>query len=209
LIPRIAVDKETTFRTLFALAFVAMMVIRITYQSRVLRGKGEIEIREGSLSLIAGSIAALTTIVFGVEYLLFPGFFSFAYVLHYPDWVRWLGGLLLALGIALLGVSHHHLGKSFHSLVVSKENQVLVETGPYRWIRHPIYTAYLMNYLGGGLLAGNLILTLVPVTMYAILVAARMGKEEEVMREKFGQAYTEYEDRTGRVCPRVRRRDQG
>ena len=112
----------------------------------------------------------------------------------------------MAAGIALLGFSHHHLGRSFHSLVVSKENQVLVETGPYRWIRHPIYAAYLMNYLGGGLLAGNLILTLVPVTMYAVLVAIRIGREEGVMRETFGRAYTEYEGRTGRLCPRVRRR---
>ena len=202
-------DREKVFRTLFALAFVAMMAIRITYQSRVLRDKRQIEVREGRLSLIAGSVAALTTIVFGAEYLFFPGFFSFAYVLRYPDWVRWLGGLLLAVGIALLGFSHHHLGRSFHSLVVSKEDQVLVQTGPYRWMRHPIYTAYLMNYLGGGLLAGNLVLTLVPVTMYAILVAARMGKEEAVMRETFGQAYSEYEERTGRLCPRVRRRGPG
>jgi protein-S-isoprenylcysteine O-methyltransferase Ste14 len=200
------VDREIVFRPLFALAFIAMMGIRVTYQSRVLRDKRRIEIREGSLSLIAGSIAALTSIVFGAEYLFSPGLFSFAYVLHYPDWLRSFGALLLAVGIALLGFSHHHLGGSFHSLVVSKENQVLVETGPYRWIRHPIYTAYLMNYVGGGLLAGNLILTLVPVTMYAILVAIRMGKEEAVMRETFGQAYAEYEERTGRLCPRVRRR---
>jgi protein-S-isoprenylcysteine O-methyltransferase Ste14 len=202
------VDREKVFRTLFALAFVAMVVIRAIHQSRVLRNEREIEVREGRLSLIAGSVAALTTIVFGAEYLFSPGSFSFAYVLHYPDWVRWLGGLVLAVGIALLGFSHHHLGRSFHSLVVSKEDQVLVQTGPYRWIRHPIYTSYLMNYLGGGLLAGNLILTLVPVTMYAVLVAARVGEEEEVMREKFGQAYSEYQDRTGRLCPRMRKRGQ-
>lgn len=199
-------DRDVVFRTLFALAFIAMMVIRAFYQSRVLRDKREVDIREGSLSLIAGAIAALTSIVFGAEYLFFPGFFSFAYVLRYPVWVRWLGGLLLAVGITLLGFSHHHLGKDFHSLVVSKENQVLVETGPYRWIRHPIYTAYLMNYLGGGLLSSNLILTLVPVTMYRILVALRVGKEEAVMRETFGQTYTGYEERTGRLCPRIRGR---
>ena len=194
------------FRTLFALAFIAMMVIRVTYQSRVLRDKRRVEVREGSLSLIAGAIAALTSIVFGAEYLFFPGRFSFAYILPYSGWLRWFGGLLTATGIALLGFSHHHLGRSFHSLVVSKEDQVLVQTGPYRWIRHPMYTAYLMNYLGGGLLAGNLVLTLVPVAMYAILVAIRVGQEEDVMGETFGQAYSEYADRTGRLCPRVRRR---
>ena len=197
-------NSEMIFRALFVLAFIFMTGIRVYYQSKVLHDKGKIEIKEGSLSLIAGSIAALTTIVFGTEYIFFPGTFSFAYVLPYPDWSRWLGAFVLAGGITILGVAHHHLGKSFHSLVVSKEDQTLVETGPYRWIRHPIYTAYLMNYIGGGLLSGNLVLTIVPVTMYAMLVAIRMGKEEAVMQERFEQKYVEYMKRTGRLVPQIK-----
>ena len=197
--------NENIFRTLFALAFLAMMAIRLYYQSKVLRQEGAIEVREGWLSLVAGGIAALTSIVFGAEYLFSPGLFSFAYVLRYPLWLRWLGALLLAGGITLLGAAHHHLGKSFHSLVVSKEHQVLVTSGPYRWIRHPIYTAYLMNYLGGGLLSSNVVLTIVPVCMDALLVAIRMGREEEVLRERFGWDYVEYAARTGRLVPRVTR----
>lgn len=196
--------SEIFFRAFFILALMAMMAIRVYYQSKVLRDKGKIEFKEGNVSLIAGSIAALTTIVFGTEYIFFPGYFSFAYVLRYPEWLRWLGGVVLAGGMTLLGVSHHHLGRSFHSLVVTKENQVLVETGPYRWIRHPIYTAYLMNYIGGGLLSSNLILTIVPATMYAILVAVRIGKEEEVLGERFGQEYIEYMERAGRLIPRIK-----
>jgi len=199
------VGNENIFRTLFALAFLAMMAIRLYYQSKVLRQEGAIEVREGWLSLVAGGIAALTSIVFGAEYLFSPGLFSFAYVLRYPLWLRWLGALLLAGGITLLGAAHHHLGKSFHSLVVSKEHQVLVTSGPYRWIRHPIYTAYLINYLGGGLLSSNIVLTFVPVCMDALLVAIRMGREEEVLRERFGWDYVEYAARTGRLVPRVTR----
>ena len=197
-------NSDMIFRTLFVLAFIFMVIIRVYYQSKVLHDKGKIEIKEGRLSLIAGSIAALTSIVFGAEYIFFPGYFSFAYILRFPDWLRWLGALFLAGGITILGVAHHHLGKSFHSLVVSKENQVLVETGPYRWIRHPIYTAYLMNYLGGGLLSSNLVLTTVPVIMYVILVATRMGQEETVLIELFGQKYVDYMKRTGRLVPRIK-----
>ena len=195
---------ETIFRLLFVLAFIAMMAIRVYYQSQVLRDSGRLEIEEGAPSLIAGSIAALVTIVFGAEYVVSPGFFRFAYVLAYPNWVRWLGALILAGGIMLLWASHHHLGRSFHSLVVSKEDQVLVETGPYRLIRHPIYSAYMMNYVGGGLLAGNLVLTVVPVTLYAVLVCLRMGKEEQVLVAKFERRYVEYMQRTGRLIPRFR-----
>ena len=202
-------DREIIYRSLFVLAFIAMMVIRFYYQSKILREKREIEIKEGSLSLIAGGVAALTRIVFGTEYIFSPGFFSFAYIIHYPDWLRWLGGFALATGILLLGFAHHHLGKSFHSLVVSKENQVLVETGPYRWIRHPIYTAFLINYVGGGLLSSNLVLTVVPATMFAILVATRLGREEEVLEGLYGQKYIEYEKRTGRLLPQIKKKMQG
>ena len=192
------------FRVLFILAFILMTGIRVYYQSKVLHDKGKIEIKESSPSLIAGSIAALTTIIFGAEYIFFPGTFSFTYVLPYPDWLRWFGVCILAGGITILREAHHHLGKSFHSLIVSKEDQSLVKTGPYRWIRHPIYTAYLMNYIGSGLLSSNLILTFVPVTMFSILVVMRMDKEEAVMREQFGQKYTEYMKHTGRLVPQIK-----
>ena len=197
-------NHEIIFRTLFILSFIMMTGIRVYYQSKVLRDKGKIEIKENSLSLAAGGIAALTTIVFGAEYIFSPGSFAFAYVLPYPDWLRWLGAFILAGGITLLWLSHYHLGKNFHSLVVSKEKQVLVETGPYRWIRHPIYTAYFMSYIGGGLLPGNLVLTIIPVIMFAVLAGMRMGSEEAVMRDRFGQAYVEYMQRTGRLVPRIK-----
>jgi protein-S-isoprenylcysteine O-methyltransferase Ste14 len=61
-----------------------------------------------------------------------------------------------------------------------------------------------MNYVGGGLLSGNVVLTVVPVTMYAILVVIRMGQEEKVMEELFGQKYIEYEERNGRLLPRIK-----
>jgi len=75
---------------------------------------------------------------------------------------------LLIAGISLLWLAHHHLGKSFHSFTVLKEDQKFVVSGPYRFIRHPICSAYLMNYVGGGLLASNWVLTFVPVVFLAV-----------------------------------------
>jgi protein-S-isoprenylcysteine O-methyltransferase Ste14 len=118
-----------------------------------------------------------------------------------PQGLRWLGVLALAVGITLLGVSHHHLDKSFHSFVVTKENQVFVESGPYRLIRHPIYTAYLINYVGGGLLAGSWVLTFIPGLLFGILVALRVKNEEQAMLDQFGLVYADYMQRTSRFLP--------
>ncbi|MGB2962933.1 MAG: isoprenylcysteine carboxylmethyltransferase family protein [Anaerolineales bacterium] len=194
---------EIIYRLQIILAFITMFGIRIYFQSKVLPEKRGINIQENTLSLIAGGIAALTTLVFGAEYIFFPGTFRFSYFLLYPDWIRWLGTLVLAAGITLLGLAHFHLGKSFHSLVVSKDEHLLVTSGPYRWIRHPIYTAYLMNYIGGGLVAANLVLTFVPVIFFGFMIINRIPREEQIMRELFGQDYLDLEKRTGRLLPKL------
>ena len=199
--------QEIKYRIIMILAFIAMFGIRIYFQSRVLHEDREIKIRENKFSLAAGSIAALTTLAFGAEYVISPGVFSFAYVLKFPDWLRWLGVFLLAGGITLLGTAHYHLGKSFYSLVVSKEEHQLVTSGPYRWIRHPIYTAYIMNYLAGGLVASNLVLTFIPVIFFSLMIINRIPREEAVMRAEFGQDYVDLEARTGRLLPKFRRQD--
>jgi protein-S-isoprenylcysteine O-methyltransferase Ste14 len=153
--------------------------------------------------LAAGAVAALTSLVFGAEYIFFRGAFRFPYLLPYPIWLRWLGAGLLAGGIWLLASAHHHLGKSFHSFVVSKEGQQLVISGPYRWIRHPIYSAYLLSYLGGGLLASNLVLTFVPLIFFSLMILNRIPREEELMRREFGEDYQQLEKHTGRLLPKL------
>jgi protein-S-isoprenylcysteine O-methyltransferase Ste14 len=198
-------NLESVFRGLFVLSGVVMLCIRVYYQRRARQGSGAVTIREKGWSLAAGSLAALTTLVFGAEYIFFPGTFAWAYI-KYPEGLRWLGALALAVGITLLGVSHHHLGKSFHSLVVTKENQMFVESGPYRWIRHPIYTAYFLNYIAGGLLAGSWVLTLIPVSLFGVMVAQRVEPEEQAMLEQFGQMYADYMQRTGRFLPSIKQR---
>jgi protein-S-isoprenylcysteine O-methyltransferase Ste14 len=194
---------EIVFQILMGISFISLFAIRIYFQSRVLHEDREIKIQENKLSLVAGSIAALSTLIFGAEYLFFRGAFSFAYILDFPGWLRWLGAILLFLGISLLGSAHYHLGKSFNSLVVAKEGHQLVTSGPYRWIRHPIYTAYLMNYVAGGLLASNLALTFLPVIFFSLMIINRIPREESLMREEFGQDYLDLEAQTGRLLPKI------
>ena len=73
------------------LSFLALLGIRLYYQSRVLKKEEKFEVQENKLSLVAGSIAALTSLTFGAEFIFFPGTFGFTYILQYPDWLRWLG----------------------------------------------------------------------------------------------------------------------
>jgi protein-S-isoprenylcysteine O-methyltransferase Ste14 len=194
---------DTTFRIILGVSFLILLGIRITIQSKVF--KEERDITENKLSLVSGSIAALTNLIFGAEYLFFPGSFGFTYYLEYPLWLRWLGVVVLIIGLIIFFLAHYHLGRNFYSLVAVKEEQKLVTSGPYRWIRHPIYTGYILTYMAGGLIASNLVLTFIPVIFFTLMIINRIPREEAVMREEFGQEYLDLEARTGRLFPKLGR----
>jgi protein-S-isoprenylcysteine O-methyltransferase Ste14 len=192
--------QETIFRLLILLSGVAMLAIRSCYQSGVLRDRARTTVVGSRWRLIPGGIAALTTTVFGLAYVFFPSAFPWSYA-DWPDWLRWGGVAMLVAGILLLWSAHHYLGASFHSFVVRKSGQRFVEAGPYRFVRHPIYTAYTLSYLGAGLLACSLVLTFVATPLYLLLVALRIGEEESAMVAEFGEEYADYMGRTGRFLP--------
>jgi protein-S-isoprenylcysteine O-methyltransferase Ste14 len=191
---------EALFRFLFILSGIAMLAIRVYYQRKVRREGQETSVTGTPWHLIPGALAALISIGFGLAYILFPSSMPWSYY-HPPAWLRWVGVLLLLVGIWLLQSAHHHLGKSFHSLVVRKADQLFVDSGPYRFVRHPIYTAYVLNYLGGGLLAASWVLTFLPCPLFMLMIALRLGEEERAMVEQFGEAYERYMERTARFLP--------
>jgi protein-S-isoprenylcysteine O-methyltransferase Ste14 len=194
---------DLVFRLIFLAAAVAFFVIRIISQRRVAQDVRAVAVHERPASLIAGVVAALTALVFGAEYLVAPGTFGFAYVPAMPLWLRWVGALLLVAGVTLLGWAHRHLDRNFHSLVVSRPGHVLIQSGPYRIIRHPIYTAYLLAYGGGGLLAANWVLAVIATVAFALLVVLRLPQEEALLLNTFGDRYRRYIARTGALLPRV------
>jgi protein-S-isoprenylcysteine O-methyltransferase Ste14 len=196
-------DQETTFRILFALDAVAMIAIRIYFQAKILPESRRTTITGNTWRLIPGAIAALTSVVFGLAYIFFPRTFSWSYG-QFPPWLRWVGGVSLLAGTTLLWAAHRNLASSFHSLVVRKSGQLLVETGPYSRVRHPIYTAYVLSYAGGGLLAASFVLTLIPCPLYLLFIALRIREEESAMLAQFGQAYEQYMAKTPRFVPNLR-----
>jgi protein-S-isoprenylcysteine O-methyltransferase Ste14 len=98
--------------------------------------------------------------------------------------------------------SHHALGQNWSDQPRITETQQLVQTGPYRWVRHPIYSAFLLilgstlfitaNWLVGGL-------WIAAVSSDAVI---RIRYEEAAMLNKFGEEYREYQHRTGLFLPR-------
>ena len=117
-----------------------------------------------------------------------------------------LTGLAVAVGGAVLLVwAVVRLGRFFVHDAAVLQDHTLIASGPYRFVRHPVYTGYLALLLGSGVAALNLgVLALWPLSLLGILVQA--GSEEQLLRARFGSDYEHYARRTGQLVPRLWRR---
>src|SRR5215467_2847145 len=116
----------------------------------------------------------------------------------------WLGILLMYTGIALRLYAIIVLGVFFTTTVAVAAEQPVIEGGPYRLIRHPSYTGFLLILLGFGLsLTNNWLSLLVIIGCVLIGFSYRIWVEEHVHKAQLGQRYQEYMRRTKRLIPFV------
>lgn len=122
-----------------------------------------------------------------------------------PAWARSLGLVVTLAALGLLGWTHHALGRHFSPSLRVDAAQSLVTSGPYRYVRHPMYSAYLLFFAGLGLLAADPALGLAGAAVIAWLMIARTPREERQLAAHFGADYEHFAARTGRFLPRRRR----
>jgi protein-S-isoprenylcysteine O-methyltransferase Ste14 len=117
-------------------------------------------------------------------------------------WVIAAGLAIHLVSLALAVWSRRHLGRNWSGEIAAKVDHRLVRSGPYRWIRHPIYTAMLGMTLGTALVSGETHALLAFVIM-AVAYARKLRLEEAQLREVFGAAYDEYRRHSRALIPWV------
>jgi protein-S-isoprenylcysteine O-methyltransferase Ste14 len=83
------------------------------------------------------------------------------------------------------------------------KEQTLITSGPYRFIRHPIYTAFLLILSSTLLISSNWLIGLFWAGMTILEIISRISFEESLMMEYFGDQYREYLKKTGRIFPKL------
>jgi protein-S-isoprenylcysteine O-methyltransferase Ste14 len=136
-----------------------------------------------------------------IAYMINPAWMAWS-AMPLPSWLRWSGAGFSLLSIALLTWTLPTLGTNLTDTVVTRERHTLVTRGPYRWIRHPFYVAMALVSLGSALLAANWFVLASGAVVFALL-AVRSRVEEQLLAARFGDAYREYKDRTGRFLPKI------
>ena len=117
-------------------------------------------------------------------------------------WAAPLGMVMTLAGLLFACWARHVLGSNWSAVVQLKQDHELIERGPYRHVRHPIYTGLLLAFLGTAVALGEwrglLALAIVAVSFWRKLLL-----EERWLGEQFGAAYADYMRRVKALIPGI------
>ena len=195
--------NENIFRILAGLILITGMGISGYFRRKADRETGEKISRQadGTAMMTIISISGLILWLSPFTYLVNPAWMAWSKV-GLPDWARWLGvgiGLLCVFGIYWLFSS---IGSGITPTSATRKEHTLSTSGPYRWVRHPLYTIGSSFFVSFAMMADNWFIALLGILTF-ILMAIRTPKEEANLIEKFGDEYSQYMKRTGRFLPKL------
>lgn len=196
-------NDETYFRLAALLVMALIVPIGVHHRLRAQRVGGPVSRREEGLALLFGlRLGGLAVWLMLLAWLLAPQRVVWAQW-PLPDTLRWWG---VVLGVAVAPLAFwvfRSLGTNITDTVVVRERHTLVQTGPYRWVRHPLYVVFALMFLSLSLLTANWLITVIGVGVFALL-RVRLPKEEAHLLARYGGEYRAYMQRTGRFLPRLR-----
>jgi protein-S-isoprenylcysteine O-methyltransferase Ste14 len=196
--------NDTIFRILAVLIFFGTAGISIFHRRKADREGGErVSLKEEGLAItLALRIFGLTLWSMVFAFMINPAWINWSRV-DLPEWVRWVG---IGMGVVSMLLAYwvfSSLGNNVTPTVVTRTRHSLVTSGPYRWVRHPLYSMGMLAYLGYALIAENWLIALLAVLGFIIL-NIRLPKEEARLIAAFGDEYRAYMQRTGKFLPRLK-----
>ncbi len=187
-----------TTSLLAAILFWTSLGVWLFAGRRSRKARGEVRRDRGTAVLIIGSIGLAIGLAFAaadsVPELAIP-------VSPWPVFV--LGLIVGWVGIALAWWATHTLGRFYRPVVTIYEDHEVVASGPYRYVRHPIYAGALVVLIGVGLALGNWISLIVCVLIPLAAYVVRIRVEEGALEEALGDAYLRYEKGKARLIPGI------
>jgi len=196
-------DIDQTFRLMMVAIFVISASIS-KYHRRKAKLSGEAISRrdEGRVAMLLRAAVALPLMLSFLAYMINPSWMAWS-ELVLPVWARWVG---VGLGIAclpLLWTLFQSIGSNISETVLTKKNHRLVMTGPFRWIRHPLYTVAMLLFFSYGLMASNWWMMMFTALGLGLIEVLVIPKEEVELIAKFGDEYRDYQERVGKLLPRL------
>jgi protein-S-isoprenylcysteine O-methyltransferase Ste14 len=119
-------------------------------------------------------------------------------------WRMAAAALSLALACLLSWTGLRALGKQWRVDAALSQDHQLVKAGPYRIVRHPIYTSMLCLLLGTGLLLATLWMLAIALALFLAGTEIRVRIEDELLASRFGASFAQYKRAVPAYLPFVR-----
>ena len=195
--------NENIFRLLAAIILFTAIGISIYFRRKADRDSGEkiSRRRDGTAMLIVIRIVGLVLWLSPLIYLIHPQWMAWS-KLGLPDWLRWLGVGIGAICVGLIYWLFNSIGQGITPTSATRKHHTLVTSGPYRWVRHPLYTVGSSLFVAFGMMADNWFIATLGILTF-IVMAVRTPREEANLLEKFGDEYRQYMKHTGRFFPKL------
>ena len=195
-------NPEVLFRAVIAALFVAFIAHRGYYNRRFPAQEGAtLEKQPVDLFSRIAVLLSLPAFLSTLLYVIYPAWMTWAFF-SLPLWARFAGMFFAMAGFGLLQWSHTALGRNWSDQPRIMQGQRLVVSGPYQWIRHPMYTSFLL-ILGSTLLtSANWFIGILWILVTSLDAASRIHYEEAKLLNTFGNEYRSYQKRSGLLLPR-------
>lgn len=196
-------DTELIFRILLGVILVSFIAHRAYYTRKYKPDSQDSSTTAETTPAqrIAGLLAVLG-VTGTIIYIINPAWMAWSSI-QLPVWLRWTGVIIALSGFGLLQWSQNTLGENWSNSPHLMEGQRMVINGPYQWIRHPIYSSFLLILGSTFLISANWFIGGSWIMMMALDISARIDSEEELQISRYGDQYRDYMTRTGRIFPNL------
>lgn len=188
------------FHIFFVISILSFIIIRVAFHRKAKNARGEVEHRESKLNMAIRTIFGLGYIAALIVYAFAPSMFGWA-AFTLPNWVHWVGTIITLGSVLLIWWVQWALDIQFDTTLHIQADHKLIQHGPYRWVRHPMYSALFLLGLGWLLLTANWFIGAPLMLGIILVVIVRIENEEKVLIDLFGDDYRNYVKHTGRFLP--------
>ena len=186
---------------LYQQAFNVLWVAWLIYWGIAAIGARPTRYRESVISSQLHIVPLLVGIVLLVSPRLAGNWLTQRYLPRWPAWF-FVGLLLTVLGLGFAVYARAWLGRNWSGTVTLKEDHELIRGGPYRWVRHPIYTGILLAVLGSAIATGEW-RGLLALALITVAFLRKITVEERILTGQFGDAYRRYQAEVPALLPGV------
>ncbi len=156
--------------------------------------------RQSAASRLQQSLPVITAFCLIFSPNLWPHWLRLRFFSQSDTALVWFGVALTALGMGFAILARLWIGKNWSGTITIKDRHELIQGGPYRIVRHPIYTGMLLAYLGTAIVHGE-IRGLIGLLLLALGFGLKLRMEETFMIQQFGSTYNDYKQRVKAVVP--------